>query len=73
MDRISNDLPWDEVSIKFNHIELGLIADAVDEYIRKLEGKVTEETERENDRLADIYEGNIDDLQAVKRKLETVK
>lgn len=61
----------DQITITFTGIEVMQIASAVDAYIATLKEKIESEKEYD-DRVTDLNESILDDLQAIKEKLEIV-
>lgn len=61
----------DQITITFTGIEVMQITSAVDAYIATLKEKIESEKEYD-DRVTDLNERILDDLQAIKEKLETV-
>lgn len=59
----------DQITITFTGIEVMQIASAVDAYIATLKEKIESEKEYD-DRVTDLNESILDDLQAIKEKLE---
>ena len=71
--KITDDTPFgnDQITITFTGYEVMQISSAVDAYIATLKDKIEREKESD-DRVTDLNESILDDLQAIKDKLETV-
>ena len=74
IEKIISDTPFGDnrITVTFSDSELTHITAAIDAYIDILKEKIKNELEDDNDRLADLNESILDEIEAIKEKSETV-
>ena len=74
IEKIISDTPFggNQITVTFSDSELTHITSAIDAYIDILKEKIKNELEDDNDRLADLNESILDEVEAIKRDLETI-